>query len=171
MIELSAEEFSERFDEIYKIMEEAFPAEERRPYDKQKDLYNNGMYRVSAVFDNKKIIAFSAYWDIYDFIFVEHIAVHKDGRNRGIGGQMISALTEKYKKTLILEVEPPISELAQRRVVFYKRCGFHLNDFYYIQPALQNKEIELKIMSYPKSLNINEFIIIKDKLYKYVYNK
>lgn len=37
-------------------------------------------------------------------------------------------------KPVLLEVEPPLGEMEQRRIGFYERLGFHLNPYAYVQP-------------------------------------
>ena len=61
-----------------------------------------------------------------DFAMVDYFAIHKDYRNRGIGREAIRLLSELYAdKRVFLEIEDPeSSEMAQRRLCFYNRCGF-----------------------------------------------
>ena len=72
---------------------------------------------------------------------------------------------------IFLEVELPENDTSIRRIEFYERLGFYLNDFYYLQPPMQKQHdcLQLKVMSYPESINQEEFINFKDRVYREVY--
>lgn len=160
------------FDKIFALMQTSFPESERRTYAGQKELLANQYYRLITETDNNnQIVAFLAAWEFPLFRFVEHIAVDPIMRGSGIGGKMMIKYMEESKKTILLEVEYPDTELAQRRIGFYERLGFHLNPFEYVQPPLQKgqEDLPLKIMSYPQFLTGEEFVLYKEYLYRNVY--
>jgi len=160
------------FDKIFALMEVSFPESERRTYEGQKELLNVPYYRLITETDNNnQIVAFLAAWEFPLFRFVEHIAVDPVTRGSGIGGKMMTSYMEESKNPILLEVEYPDSELAQRRIGFYERLGFHLNPFEYVQPPLQKgqDDLPLKIMSYPQLLTNEEFVLYKENLYRNVY--
>jgi len=160
------------FDKIFTLMEASFPENERRTYAGQKELLADQYYRLITETDNhNQIVAFLAAWEFPLFRFVEHIAVDPIMRGSGMGGKMMTKYMEESKKTILLEVEYPDTELAQRRIGFYERLGFHLNPFEYVQPPLQNgqDDLPLKLMSYPQPLTDDEFILYRESLYKNVY--
>ncbi|TVX93421.1 GNAT family N-acetyltransferase [Paenibacillus agilis] len=160
------------FDTIFEIMQDSFPAYERRTYDGQKELLNDPYYRIiSKVNDTNQVVAFIAVWEFPLFRFVEHIAVSPAGRGSGIGGKLMSDYIEESQKPIILEVELPDTNLAERRIGFYERLGFKLNHFKYIQPSLQKgqPDVPLKVMSYPQMLTEEEFTLYEDILYTNVY--
>lgn len=160
------------FDEVYAIMKASFPDSERRTYAGQKELLADPHYRlITETDDNNDIIAFMAVWEFPQFRFVEHIAVDPDTRGSGIGGKLMSTYIGESAKHVILEVEPPDTDLAQRRISFYERLGFHLNSFEYVQPPIQTgqPDLPLKIMSYPQSLTEAEFVLYREILYAKVY--
>ena len=160
------------FDKIFALMEKSFPESERRTYAGQKELLADPYYRLITETDNNnQIVAFLATWEFSLFRFVEHIAVNPVMRGSGIGGKMMIAYIEESKKPILLEVEHPDTELAQRRIGFYERLGFHLNPFEYVQPSLQKgqDDLPLKIMSYPQFLTGEEFVLYKENLYRNVY--
>ena len=159
------------FDKMFPIMEDSFPPDERRPYDEQKALFENGYYNVYAEFEADKVKGFIAVWNFTDFLYVEHFAVSKEYRNRGTGAKLISEVVKLYKKTLCLEVEPPEDELTRRRIGFYERNGFFLNEYPYIQPPISagKNPVPLMIMSSEKALSEENFGKIKKVLYNEVY--
>lgn len=161
------------FDKMYSIMEQSFPTDEYRPYAEQKALLKNEKYKL-FVFKNDvdRIIAFIALWNFNDFVFVEHFAVDSTFRNRGCGSLVLNEVKNKTEKLICLEVEPPETEISKRRVEFYKRNGFFLNNYPYMQPPISKGKsmIPLMIMTSNRSINVNEFTNIKKILYKNVYN-
>ncbi|MBB4823076.1 ribosomal protein S18 acetylase RimI-like enzyme [Sporosarcina luteola] len=160
------------FDQLYALMEASFPNSERRTYAGQKALLEDPHYRLlTRTDDNNRITAFLASWEFTTFRFVEHIAVDPVMRGSGTGGNLMSHYMEESTKPVILEVELPDSELAQRRIGFYERLGFHLNPFDYMQPALQEGQTDLPlyIMSYPRPITEDEFTHYKETLYSVVY--
>ncbi len=164
----------EKFDEVFDIMEEAFPKNEYRIYEEQKKLLDNDKYFIDVEVDeNKKILGFMASWEFENFIFIEHIAVSKESRGKGIGSKMLKKYVNSTNLPLILEVEPDTDDLCKRRIKFYERLGFCLNMYSYSQPPLRVNESELPlyIMSYPRELNLDEFEIVKEKIHNNVYLK
>lgn len=159
----------EYFDKVYGIMEQSFPVDERRPYDEQKKLIDNTAYSiyVTPFFD-----AFIATWEFDDFIFIEHFAVDSARRNAGVGSKMLTEFFEMQEKTVCLEVELPDTELAKRRIGFYERNGFFLNEYEYFQPPISKgkKIVPLMIMTSKGKADEDTFKKIRNILYKEVYN-
>ena len=157
------------FERIFEIMDYSFPNTEMRNKKNQKNLFKNIKYHV--VMDEEKK-GFIAYWDFKQFIFLEHFAVSTEARGEGHGEKMLEVFVESLTLPSILEVEPPEDEITKRRISFYERMGFRLNDFSYIQPCLRVDEpsIPLKIMSYKKTIDESKFKEYKAKIYKEVYN-
>lgn len=162
-----------KFDEIFNIMEEAFPTNEIRTYEEQKALLNKKNYKIITHSIGNQIVAFIAAWDLKDFSFIEHLSTTTKFRGMGIGSELVSKFILSSNKPIILEVEPPKDELTKRRINFYKRLEFKYNDYYYEQPKLREDALtcELKIMSYPNELLPNEFERVTKELYLQVYNK
>ena len=153
-------------------MEEAFPKEEIRTYEGQLALLENPYYWLKRKLDDQgRLIAFMAVWEFEDFCFVEHLAVSRQARGNGIGGQMMQEYIRQSVHPLILEVEPPETDICKRRIAFYQRMGFQLNDFEYQQPPMRKGHgwYPLMIMSFPGSLMKQEFEPMKRRIYREVY--
>lgn len=184
------------FDKVYDLMEKSFPIDEYRPYSEQKALLDDPAYTVYVLYDEscdgaceescgeschksydelydklQDIKAFIAVWEFDDFAFVEHFAVHPDLRNCGIGAHVLNELAVKLGKMVCLEVEPPETEMAARRIGFYERNGFFLNEYQYMQPPISKgrKAIPLLIMTSGGKADREIFEHIKDTLYSRVY--
>ena len=61
-------------------------------------------------------------------------------------------------KPILLEVELPISNLNKRRIKFYEKAGFTLNNHYYEIPPLEKNQspLQLLLMSHPNSISKKE---------------
>lgn len=73
-------------------------------------------------------------WRFSTFIYIEHFALTPHMRSKGLGTLALQTFIQHNTLPIILEVEPPIDTLTQRRVSFYERCGLRLYDYPYIQP-------------------------------------
>lgn len=161
------------FDRIFEIMEDAFPISERRTFEKQLSLFDNSCYKPYVYYKNNNIEAFILCWEIDEIIFIEHFAVDKKLRGTGIGTKILKDFVSSSHSPVCLEVELPENEISKRRINFYERLGFKLNDFEYFQPALQpgQEKIQLKIMSYPEKLSEEDFNLYRKLIYKSAYTK
>ncbi len=161
-----------QFDNVYAVMQESFPLDEFRSYAAQKALLQKSAYRI-YVYEKEEIRGFLAAYEWEDLLFIEHFAVDKRYRNLGLGGKMLGFLLAQTKKTVCLEVELPQTELAQRRIAFYGRNGFVFNEYAYMQPSIEEgkQPVELRLMSYPRRLEREEFLRIKNRLYTEVYGR
>ena len=163
----------ENFGLIYQLMKESFPTSEIRSFKGQKALLKDERYKIYGYRENGELIGVICAWDFEERLFLEHFAVAPEYRNRGIGYNMLKNLLANYKGLAFLESEPPESDLQKRRIDFYKRCGFFVNDYPYCQPAFSKKlpAVPLKIMSYQKTLSYEEFMKVKTLIYKEVYHQ
>lgn len=162
------------FDKLYKLIEESFPKDEYRTYAEQKQLLNNSAYTVYVLYDEKQeLTAFIAVWDFNEFAYIEHFAVNTNYRNKGIGASILNEISKSLNKMICLEVELPENELACRRIKFYERNNFHLNEYEYIQPPMSKGKtpVPLLIMTYKNKIDRNYFNFIRNTLYKHVFKQ
>ena len=68
-------------------------------------------------------------------------------------------------------VRMPDNDTARRRIGFYKRCGFSLNEYPYIQPSLGEGKspVPLLIMTTGGEIDEECFAKLRDELYSVVY--
>lgn len=180
-----------RFDQIYDIYEEAFPAIERRTREGQRAVLEKPQYRVRIIEETieegpesgekegigeKSICAFLGYWELDSCLFLEHLATRKQCRGRGYGRILIEECIQEGRgkgKPLYLEIEPVTAQdpMTGRREGFYHRCGFHTNYFYYEQMPLkpEDQPIPLWIMSWPEPVREEAFLPHKKEIYREVY--
>lgn len=163
----------EQFERVYEIMSASFPVTEYRTKSGQEKLLDRSEYRLLTERDEEeRIIAFLAVWEFPALRFIEHLAVDPSVRGGGVGNKLVRKyLEEQSVKPTILEVELPEDELSARRISFYERLGFRLNEYSYVQPPLREggDPLPLKIMSYPQLLTEQEFLACRAILYSEVY--
>lgn len=162
----------QNFDDIYALLKTSFPCDEYRTYDEQKSLLENPAYSIYVMYNEfQNIKAFIAVWKFDKFAYIEHFVVTNDYRNCGIGTNILKELVELLGKTVCLEVEPPETEMASRRINFYKRNNFFLNEYPYIQPSMSKgkKAIPLFVMTLGSKVDEKKFEEIKCTLYTEVY--
>ena len=164
------------FESLYELMEESFPPEEHRTKEDQRALFDDSRYVVWGVRDEaRRVIAFMATWELEQMLFLEHFAVSPALRGQGLGAKLLAELSElaaSAKKQICLEAEPPETEIAKRRIAFYRRCGFTLNEYPYIQPSMAAGQppIPLVVMTYGGGVSKDTFDSIRDELYREVYH-
>ena len=97
-------------------------------------------------------------WETETFIYVEHFCTFPELRGQGYGRRALEVLGRRGK-TVILEIDPPVDEIAVRRKAFYERCGFVENPYPHIHPAYHRDHAghELVVMSFPKMLKAEEY--------------
>lgn len=139
-------------DNVKALYESAFPANERRDCDKLLSLVEeNPFFHLYAFTEDDAFTGFLSCWNWGDCRYFEHFAVEPAFRNGGRGAKYLQSVVEMELSPVILEVEPPVDEMAQRRIGFYQRNGFKLwSDISYIQPpySADKESVELKLMTF-----------------------
>lgn len=159
-------------EESWKIYEESFPEDERRNLAQQKNLLNRTDYKFISIKDNDKILGLLGIWEFKNFSFIEHFAIDKNLRNKGLGSKIIKEYFNSANKLVILETElPNANDMAPRRIEFWKRTGFNLNLYDYIQPPYSKGKspVPLYLMSYPREISEKEFKNIRKDMHAKVY--
>ncbi len=134
----------------------AFPEEERRGLDYHAETMAREQFHCDVVVDDDEPIGILFWWDLRDFTFVEHLATTAAVRGRGYGAQILDALIEESEKPILLEVEHPTDDISRRRIGFYERVGFVMNEYPYRHPSYQQREgefVELMVMTHPKHIS------------------
>ena len=162
---------------LYEYMEQlitaAFPPEEYRPLeelrlytDSKPHFYNN------IIFHHDTPVGFITDWDFGKFYYVEHFAVDPAQRNGGHGKNVLNHLCELLQHPIVLEVEMPEEEMAQRRINFYKRQGFTLWEKPYLQPPYRPGDdyLPMLLMAHGNLECERDFETVKNSIYREVYN-
>jgi len=162
----------EYYDFVESLLTSAFPKEEHRELDLQREhTDNNTFFYNNIIFHNNSPIGFITYWDFDDFYYIEHFAIAPDHRNRGYGRKVLKHIDEKLSRPIVLEVEVPVTEMNIRRISFYERLGYKLWEKQYQQPPYRKggKYIPMYIMAQGNLDCKKDFSRIKQRLYKDVY--
>ena len=155
------------------LMKASFPVEEYRDLnelrsytDNKKHFYNN------VILDGDNPIGIITFWDFDDFYYVEHFAIDSNLRNGGYGKKVMNALSRNIEKPIVLEVERPIEEMAERRINFYKRQGFNLWENDYHQPPYRKGDdfLPMNLMVYGHLSVEKDYEQVKNKIHKEIYN-
>lgn len=160
------------WDSLVAVYQESFPIEEQRPIeDIARLLIEDKRYAIYALLDAEKhFLGFITTWNFGEFIYIEHFALSPVFRSQGNGTKALTIFIRSQSLPILLEVEPPVDETSQRRIRFYKRCGFTLYDYPYIQPPYtpQGCPVSLCLMGTFDTAVIS-LAHVSEILYKEVY--
>lgn len=162
----------ETFDEVYPLLQSAFPVTELREKERQRALLREPFYRLYGVAGQTGMQAVFAVWEIEDFLYIEHFAVREDCRNTGWGGRLLDRLIAEKDRPVVLEVEVPEDALTRRRVAFYERHGFVYNSYPYLQPPMRKGQgmLPLMLMTHPSAIDERTYERYKALIHKIVYH-
>jgi len=157
-LERLTSENTDTFEQAYGLYKYSFPVEERRDDSEQRRVLKNEAYHFDLIMENDDFIGIMLYWEINNLIYLEHFAIRPEMRDNGYGTKALNLL-KTFDKKVLLEIEPPVDDVTQRRYDFYKRNGFVMNTYHHIQAKyhLGDADLELKILSYPDELSNDEY--------------
>lgn len=141
--------------ELYGI---SFPTHEQREEPSQIAILGEKTYHFDLIYEGDAFVGLVLYWETEGYIYIEHLCILPQQRNRHYGQQALSLLAQR-KKPLILEIDPPVDEISRRRKAFYERCGFVENPYPHVHPPYHRgcKGHELVIMSSPAGISPEEY--------------
>lgn len=161
----------------YQFMENllinAFPPEEYRSLEELRNYTDHtDNFHNNLILDGNTPIGFITYWDFNNFYYVEHFAIDPNQRNGGYGKSVLEHLSENLHRPIVLEVEMPVEEMAQRRINFYKRQGFTLWEKEYQQPPYKPGDpfLPMYLMVKGDLQCDRDFEEVKRRIHKEVYN-
>lgn len=97
-------------------------------------------------------------WETEEFIYIEHFCILPEMRGKKYGQKALELLGGE-RKTVILEIAPPIDDVSVRRKRFYERSGYQANRFAHVHPPYKKgfKGHDLVVMSSPDQLSEAEY--------------
>lgn len=157
-LERLSESNAHLFDTAFSLYQSSFPPEERRDSAEQQRALKKEDYHFDLIMENDTFVGVMLYWETENFVFLEHFTTLPEVRGNGYGKLALDLLKNK-NKIILLEIEPPVDDITQRRYNFYKRNGFTMNPYYHIQAKyhLGDEDLELKVLSFPRALEKNEY--------------
>ena len=172
MIQLHPVKNSDRLNSDFKeIYETSFPDDERREWTQLLEILDNKQFILNEIYDQQKYLGFISIWNLTEFNFIEHFAIRNTEQGKGYGTQTMEHVLSTNSKPIVLEIEEPLTETARKRMEFYERLNFTVNDFSYFQPpySIGKSSVKLLLMSYPAKIKPEDFERIKDQIYHWVY--
>lgn len=163
------------FDDAMKIYQASFPIFEQRTLKKQIEALEDEMYYSTIICENNTLIGLIFYWKYGKYTYIEHLAISPSLRGKNYGSKILKAFCEDNKDT-ILEIDNPIDEISIKRLNFYSKIGFKLQDFEHIHPPYRQEYDghNLKIMSFNRDLSKEEYeefnAFLKTNVMKYSEN-
>ncbi len=161
------------FDQIMHLMHDSFCDDELRNDDEFCAVVNScPIFSVNAIMYGGEWCGVLTAWNFGKFLYVEHFAIDPDKRGHGLGYAVIEKLKTLCRLPIILEVElPEASDMAPRRIAFYKRCGFDYWNMAYEQPPYDQtkRSVPMKLMASGLQETPDNAHIVVALLYKHVY--
>lgn len=147
------------FCAVYEDMQKQFPYIELKAKETFLTLRRQTQYHIWLVkdttADKPRTVGYMLVWldTLNRVTWLEYIAVLQPYHNRGLGGQMLCLLKDKYPgcKGCFLELEKPFvqDKNAQRRVSFYTRRGAFALDILYFCPQPTKPSLEMDLYFLP----------------------
>lgn len=159
----------EKAIELYRI---SFPYHEQRETPSRKRILTDEAYHFDMIFDEKTFVGLVLYWETTDFLYIEHFCVLPEMRGKKFGQTTLEMLA-KSSKSIILEIDPPMDDMSQRRKGFYERCGFVENAYSHIHPPYHrgNAGHALVVMTYPKAIDLPTYEAFNAYLQEHIMNR
>lgn len=155
--------------DIYYSYSTTFPEDERRDWDQFVKLFTNPHVKIISVLHESKAIGYLIFWELSNYIFVEHFEVFEEFRSQKLGSHITGYLFKNYPR-IILEIEPAhLGEDAQRRYSFYQKNGFSLIEEMYVQPSYgEGKQpLDLWLLANYSPEDLKK---VKEEIYDIVYH-
>ena len=155
---------------------DSFPKEERRDLPELWKMLDESQMYFTALLLAGKCVGLLVYWKFDGFLYVEHLAVSPDQRDKGIGSEVLK-WTQMQGDPVLLEVEIPYDLLSLRRVSFYNRCGFYSLPINYFQPPYRVGESLLPMMLFSDRSDWQEVMLreaielFHNRVYQYKSNR
>lgn len=164
---------TEEYAYMEKLLIDSFPVDEYRALDELRELSDNEQsFHCTLIHDNNQTVGFLNYWEFDTFYYIEHFAIEEQHRSSGYGGKLLDFLNELFTKPIVLEVELPDTEIAARRIAFYKRHEYTLWEQDYFQPPYKERaeKIPMYLMARGKLTFEEDGAQIINTIYKEVYH-
>lgn len=163
----------EHYPFVEELMQTAFPQQERRNADLQREYTDNKPHFHTHIILNANLpIGLITIWDLESFHYIEHFAIHENYRNKGYGQKVMEFIINEIKGMIVLEAEEPSDDITYRRIRFYQRLGFVMLDVPYQQPPYRSEDqwFPMKLMTLRGNNFPLEYERIRGNIYKEAYN-
>lgn len=127
------QESDARYGPAMALYAASFPLHEQRLPASQAAALAHMDYHFDLIYESDAFAGLLLYWETADFLYVEHFCMLPTLRGQGGGARALDCLAQRGKP-VILEIDPPVDEISQRRRGFYLRSGFCENPFAHVHP-------------------------------------
>lgn len=137
---------------------EAFPLEERKPFDLMENMQESGTVEILAAQDGEKFLGLAITVAYKNLVLLDYFAISENFRSGGVGTNALTLLKERYKgKKFFLEIEDPEEktdnqEQRIRRKHFYLRNGMTRMPF-----LVKVAGINMEVLTHDCTLNYEEY--------------
>lgn len=153
-------------EQIEKINREAFPPDEYMPLTEMLEVQARGEFDVLALLDGETPVGFMAVSSDEATAYLFFLAIGKDFRAKGYGGQALALYRELYQgRQCTVDLEPldPAAENAEQRVRrrrFYLKNGFKPSGY-----ALEYRGAVFELFCTTPLLNTAAFLRLAEHLH------
>ncbi|MBQ8866330.1 MAG: GNAT family N-acetyltransferase [Bacteroidaceae bacterium] len=157
---------------VEELMAEAFPREERRDEaDLRAITRDEARFHNLVITDEGAPVGLITCWELGRFCYIEHFAILPTMRNRGYGRRVMELMQGRLNLPIVLEAEPPVEEVARRRIAFYQRLGFTLWQSPYLQPPYRATDdfLPLCLMACGALDEAADFTHVRETIHRVVY--
>ena len=129
LTDILMEEGRPYYNAIRSLYEEAFPEEEKKPFERMEELAYQGKMELLALCKEEELLGLVFYLITEKTALLDYFAILPEKRSMGYGGKAVAAVLERFSdRKLIFEIEKqdPLAENAgdrKRRKAFYLRNG------------------------------------------------
>lgn len=160
------------FEEVYDLYTASFPTYARRSWAELASVFSKKQnFNCCSLRNEDGFVGLICYWNFEKFVYIEHLAILPDLRNKGLGTEFIKAFIKENELPLVVETETPRTQIASQRIHFYERAGFYMISNFYMQPPYEGGQVlmSMLIMTTDYHYVNKHFNTIKNAIYKEVY--
>lgn len=146
------------FKDAWNIYQESFPDHEKRLLKSQQEIISNPLYYFMVLTISNRVLGIALMWKTKTFTYIEHLAIAKEQRKKKLGTYLLEKIKTK-NQPIILEIDPPLDSVSQKRLSFYNKNGFVSHEFNHIHPPYKALYCghSLIILSYPNKIDTKTY--------------
>ncbi len=149
------------FSPVWEIYQQSFPLSEQRTLEHQQTALRSPDFYFVVYREAETLIGFIGYWEIDDYLYIEHYAINPALRGGGYGSRILQSLIQHTQRTLILEIDDITDDVSMRRLHFYQRLGFVMNPYLHPLPHYrdesEHQDAHLRILTYPHAIDASTY--------------